>query len=1538
MPARKIILRVSKFLAKGILGVLLLLLITICLIHLPIIQRRISPWVAHYLSEKFQSPVGIERIKFSVFGNIQIENILVSDASNRKILSADKIEVTSNLLNALAGRFTFDNILIAGVDGQLTERSDGWNIQPIIDAFQSKEQNQPTSNEMHINFEKILLKDAVISYTSEINGLAFIFDVGTFNIQDAEVSVHPDRISVTKLYLENSVVKGLSTGQKNPKAISVSSQDKLSLDLGIGMVLDIRDIELKNNQFSFHENFQKRTAKFDPFHLDLEEINLNLANILVDEDTIAANLKNVSVQLPGFKFESKADLQLNRSQIKLSNIHLTTHSSELTADINGRYDLTSGDDTDTSSLHIAAMGRIKPTELSYFLNDSLMNNLLHWGDISLGVEGDFSMRKTEIAKLSLTTKESHLHAKGILHDLLKPEKMYWKDLLIDASMGSDFASVIDSILSGVNVPRSLRFKLKSSGHFENVYLQGNLLTSWGNVTATGYTALRGEHAKIDMSFRGEGVDVGKFLDLPWVGLTNLSMKAKGTISRNPNIQIQGLIDNIKLDDQPIKNIDFKTNLTNSKATSVLSVNDPRYRSEIMSEISFANSLVITTSFYPEHFKLGKVLRMDSTLSLSGAFESSITIDNSSVQGFVDGKNIRLANFSTEYLQDSIALDLKISPTDSRFSYYDNVTNGGLTANFDIRDLLQIVQEWGVNILSPPNITYPSGNRLASINFQMEEATPLRLFGFNIEELSSVKITGEFDEQKQAAAFTAGSGRFKGYGVTLDTLSTKLFAHRNSAIANVNATNLYFNSNRLGNLDVDMHTEGDTAITTFAVGNDSTLIFGFGSRILRSDSGVLVYPDKLHAFKNDYVVDRKNPVRIMHNNIKLDHFLVSRDDMQIGLNGDLTAFDVNINNLDLTTLNQLLSPDSAIINSGHLNARIAYTIAQQLDLTADVDSLRLYNSAPITVAVKAVGDKTRVPFEFLLSNSFNKIDINGQYDQGTREVDASMVIDLDDLEIFTFLASGIFDNMNGAVKGEAQIRGPLQNPRLDGSLRFLDAGFTTTNPKFTFKVQDSRIELNNSALLLKNFTINDPDDNPLVINGQITTPDYQSFNYDLHLQTEKYTIINNADSANSRLAGLLVIGTDIELSGNDKDTNVKANITIKDTTALTVIQSNDEIKLLDSEGIIDFIDPLLIGDSVGPSQSSYFYDSLIASLPDFKLNSTVTIEENARLRIIIDALSGDFIETSGGATLDLGYDRTGHLSLSGNYSIKEGLYRVSFYDLVKKDFKLLPGSSINWSGRPENGNLDINALYTVKSSSIGLIGNEISENEKSIYKRALPYNIGINIKGTIEKPEISFTLDLPPNDKANYPVLANKLERLKQPEYQSELNKQVFALLVLGGFLPEASGTDINENAIATTALYNSVNSLLSSQLNRFASQYIKGVDIDVGIQSYSDYAAGGKTQTAMDFRVTKRVMDDRLSFEIGGDFNINQDQSGSNSGDNFRGDIAIVYDLTEQGNKKLKLFNNETYDIIYQEIRNTGISLIFIREFDRTRKPKHRDK
>ncbi|MBK7652090.1 MAG: translocation/assembly module TamB domain-containing protein [Flammeovirgaceae bacterium] len=923
----------------------------------------------------------------------------------------------------------------------------------------------------------------------------------------------------------------------------------------------------------------------------------------------------------------------------------------------------------------------------------------------------------------------------------------------------------------------------------------------------------------------------------------------------------------------------------------------------------------------DDFKAGSLLHSDSTLSISGDFKSKLILNQSALEGSVEGKSILLQNQSTKYLIDTMAFRALMSPTGSELEYYADNEKGNLISNFDIRDSQDIIQKWISTVFNTANSNSSTSGRTIHFNLEAENARLFQLLGIDVDEVSNLRLTGEFDEHRKRSSLQATAGKFKGYGISLDSLH----AIQDSLSTRMIVSDLYYDSIALGTMNLDMQTKGEIIHANLVLANDSLTLLGLKTRILPTDSSTLIYPDKLLFLDKEYLVDPTNPVSLRTNNLAFNHFLISRADMEIKMNGDLDAFDISLKNVNLTPLNYLLAGDTTIINKGLLTGTISYAGSQKLNLKAVVDSLVLYNSEPVTITATAVSDNGLVPFEFMLTNESNTINLNGQYSSAKDEVDASLKLDVNNLELFSFLVSGIVDEMNGTLRGETTIHGPLKKPVLKGYLQFLNVGVTTVNPTVTFKIPDDRILIDDSIIHFNNFKLFDKANNPLHVNGSL---DYQTLSYNLQLNASNYALLNTPDSASGNFKGQLVIDSDATIKGRKKDATVEAKLTIKDATKLTYVTPQEDIELLKAEGIVEFVDPTLLLDSVAHKQSITLYDSLLAGLPNFNLNSSVLIEKNAVIKIILDEESGDYLETSGEAALELGYDRTGNLKLAGNYTVSKGIYSLSFYNLVKKNFTLVNGSSINWNGSPKNGDLSIKAVHTVESNSIGLIGDEIGENEKSVYERALDYEVGININGTIEKPIVSFSLDLPQKEKANYPVLANKLDRLRQPEYTAELNKQVFGLLVLGGFLPESSSADINSSTIAATALSNSVNSLLASQLNRFASQYIKNVNIDVGIQSYSDYTTpGGKTQTAMDFRVSKSIMDDRLSFEVGGDFNLNQDQSGSNTGKNYRGDFAIIYDLTGKGDKQLKLFNNQTYDIIYQEIRNTGISLIFIREF-----------
>ena len=70
-----------------------------------------------------------------------------------------------------------------------------------------------------------------------------------------------------------------------------------------------------------------------------------------------------------------------------------------------------------------------------------------------------------------------------------------------------------------------------------------------------------------------------------------------------------------------------------------------------------------------------------------------------------------------------------------------------------------------------------------------------------------------------------SGKFEGYGISLDTLNTNLEILQNKINTTMKVNNLFYDSVQLGNLDFDILTKGDTATTNLVV--DKRLNYTFG---------------------------------------------------------------------------------------------------------------------------------------------------------------------------------------------------------------------------------------------------------------------------------------------------------------------------------------------------------------------------------------------------------------------------------------------------------------------------------------------------------------------------------------------------------------------------------------------------------------------------------------------------------------------------------------------------------------------------------------
>ena len=149
-------------------------------------------------------------------------------------------------------------------------------------------------------------------------------------------------------------------------------------------------------------------------------------------------------------------------------------------------------------------------------------------------------------------------------------------------------------------------------------------------------------------------------------------------------------------------------------------------------------------------------------------------------------------------------------------------------------------------------------------------------------------------------------------------------------------------------------------------------------------------------------------------------------------------------------------------------------------------------------------------------------------------------------------------------------------------------------------------------------------------------------------------------------------------------------------------------------------------------------------------------------------------------------------------------------------------------------------------------------------------------GELLKPIIKFDIALPDNLVALWPDVDTKLVQMRTDE--AEINKQVFALLLLGRFVQENPFQTSSGGTDAGSIARQSASKLLSDQLNQLAGSLIKGVDINFDMNSGQDYSSGTATnQTDLNVKVSKSLFDDRIRVTVGSDFQLEQTNPGQNT-------------------------------------------------------------
>ena len=414
--------------------------------------------------------------------------------------------------------------------------------------------------------------------------------------------------------------------------------------------------------------------------------------------------------------------------------------------------------------------------------------------------------------------------------------------------------------------------------------------------------------------------------------------------------------------------------------------------------------------------------------------------------------------------------------------------------------------------------------------------------------------------------------------------------------------------------------------------------------------------------------------------------------------------------------------------------------------------------------------------------------------------------------------------------------------------------------------------------------------------------------------------------------------DLRVTGTDKAPVVAGDLGILAGTSLSVVLPGSEVKLIDSDGIVEFTTDLYGTDtSRAATDQERVRDSLRAALPKVDLDLGIRVVDSAAFAIVLDPTTGDQATFQGHGDLRFRYDPDGRMALSGPFIVSKGGYTLEFYGLVKKHFDLLPGSSVTWDGDPIAAKLDIKARYISESAAYPLVANAtgtLNEAQRNRLSSRLPFEVVINVAGGMKKPEIGFALDLPREYRNSYPQVNNELDRLADKSRQEERDRQVFGLLVLNSFIQDEASGGAPSSGIATSAARSSVNGILTDQMNKLTGKYVKGVDIQLGVSTI-DQAQGSSTyqRTSLDYKVSRSFLDKRLSFEVGGSVGVDEKQGQTGNVSSTRAaQYAILYDLTRDGRFRLRGFYENAFDLYDGDITDSGIALMHTRDLEENEK------
>jgi len=1373
------------------------------------------------------------------------------------------------------------------------------------------------------------------SYIDSINFSRKKIFINTLSLDKAYMRYYDTNKNISNLDI---FINALSKEEKKDTTTTKSST----------WYLNVSNLKIANSKFAYKTYLAKK-KRFGMNYDDIlaYDLNLKINNIRYTGDSLNYYLSQFSCKEKcGFEIKEFTGKQwITNNQWGLSGVNIKSEHSIAKASLL-TFNYKSNENTWSNFIskmkidYRVSSSTINFIDISYF-NDILegYKELAHVSGRVYGTIDNLKGRNINIQYGEKTIIKGKFFANG-LPDIF--------DTYIEANieeLSTDFRDLENIYLPHydkkyIKIPSRLKkvgvfsYMGKFNGFINDFVCYGKILTKAGvlktDILFKPQSKSQGLIFKGDLSARN--FRLGDLIMQKNIGRTSFNIHTKGMYkTNNTNGSISGTIKEINIYDYDYKNIKLDGFFSDNFFDGMMSIKDPNIDFNFKGKVDLSTEIAklnFSSSLKKANLYALNLNTKDKKSNLSFNINSNFTGSGpDNANGTIDINSISYHNNKGKFNLNRFKLKAQTNPHHKDISLESDFIRANIKGNYKINALSQSLK----SIFNSYIPKYSFGDIKESHKRSIDSIND---FSFKLEIIKADSIV----KVLYPNFFIAKNSLIEG---NIDTKNKELSL-------NINSDEIIINEKKLNNINISMKAKDKELEikSTLSKANivDNYHLYNISNTIklrenkltcdlLWSNWGDKTYSGYISTLSelsntnkgtniwqinimpsNIIVADttwkiQKSTIEIDSSSVKINNFSIKNSLEKISIDGSISEniediLKIDIKNINLRNINSIIGLKDFTIK-GNLNSSIKindYYNEKKYISKLNVDKFIINKDTigNIHLFTKWNEQEQKIALTSILKHkNREEIKITGDYHPSNSIINLNANIKKLQLKPLELYLSDKISQIQGTCSGDINVWGEITKPQIKGEIRFNESKFKINQLQTIYACRDT-IKIDPKTIIFDKFQLLDVNNNKTNITGKIKHDNFENINYDLLVRYNNFLSLNTKDNNENMGYGKIFLTGSSHIFGNKELVNVDINAkTNKNSRLFVSLNSNSNVT---ERNFINFV-----------NHNKQFKNKIKKHIKTtgFNLNCDLEINSDTEIQIILNSKIGDILKTKGNGIINVSMNPKGDFKILGDYTVKKGSYLFTFQDVINKKFKIEEGGYIKWNGNPYDAEINMNAIYSLKTSirELMLITSNIDT------KRKIPVQCKMALSNKLQSPKIKFGIDFPTLDQQTQ----NLLEGLFIND--DEIKKQLLSLLVLNKFYtPEYLRSSAEyTNSSGSNAVGVTSSELLSNQLSNWLSMISN--DFDIGI----NYRPGDDISTdELEVALSTQIFNNKVT--INGNVATGKYESQAN---NIVGDADINIKLDKKGKLQLKAFTRANEYLLYQNTKNTqGLGIFYKEDFD----------